>query len=123
MRKCYIAGPMRHHPEWNFPAFNAAAKKLRELGFLVINPAETSDYYDGFLHNNPNKESEPSLTRRIALRDVIVLINELQVENRDFICVLPGWEHSKGASAEVAIARWLRLDVIQYSDTEYWTKQ
>jgi hypothetical protein len=39
-RRVYIAGPMTGHPDWNFPAFHAAASAWRELGWEVINPAE-----------------------------------------------------------------------------------
>ena len=38
--KVYVAGPMRGIPEFNFPAFFAAADKLRGDGFAVFNPAE-----------------------------------------------------------------------------------
>jgi hypothetical protein len=39
--RLYLAGPMTGHPENNYPAFNAAARRLRDAGFVVLNPAET----------------------------------------------------------------------------------
>ncbi|MGE5607641.1 MAG: DUF4406 domain-containing protein, partial [Bacillota bacterium] len=36
----YLSGPMSGLPEHNIPAFNAAAARLRRLGFCVVNPAE-----------------------------------------------------------------------------------
>lgn len=35
----YIAGPMRGYEDYNTPAFNKMEEQLRELGYLVINPA------------------------------------------------------------------------------------
>ena len=40
MTRVYIAGPMTGLPDFNYPAFNAAAAKLRALGLEVLNPAE-----------------------------------------------------------------------------------
>ena len=34
----YLAGPMTGIAEFNFPAFDAAAAKLRDLGYVVFNP-------------------------------------------------------------------------------------
>jgi hypothetical protein len=36
----YISGPMGGLPGFNYPAFNFAAKRLRDLGYNVLNPAE-----------------------------------------------------------------------------------
>ena len=38
--RCYIAGPMSGLPGLNFPAFHAEAKKYRDLGHDVVNPAD-----------------------------------------------------------------------------------
>lgn len=40
MPRIYIAGPMTGLPEYNFPAFHAAAAKWRAAGWEVFNPAE-----------------------------------------------------------------------------------
>ncbi len=40
MTTVYIAGPMTGLPGWNYSAFNAAAKTLRDIGIKVENPAE-----------------------------------------------------------------------------------
>lgn len=39
-KKVYIAGKMRGVPYYNFPAFDAAKKRLEELGFEVFSPAD-----------------------------------------------------------------------------------
>lgn len=38
--RVYISGPMSGLPDLNFPAFNAAAQQLRELGLDAVNPAD-----------------------------------------------------------------------------------
>jgi hypothetical protein len=38
--RVYLAGPMTGLPEFNYPAFNAEAARLRALGYQVENPAE-----------------------------------------------------------------------------------
>lgn len=35
----YIAGPMRGYDEYNSPAFYEMEKLLRDMGYLVLNPA------------------------------------------------------------------------------------
>ena len=85
--KIYLAGPMRGHPDDNYPAFHQAALRLRKAGYTVISPAE---------HNPPNI---PDTELRKAL-----LWDFEQVLYVEAIVTLPGWSSSKGASAEVAIA-------------------
>lgn len=41
--RAYIAGPMTGLPDWNFPAFHAAAARWRGYGWVVVNPAEAFD--------------------------------------------------------------------------------
>ena len=38
--RIYISGPMTGYPEFNFPAFHAAAAAWRAAGWDVVNPAE-----------------------------------------------------------------------------------
>lgn len=95
--KIYVAGPMRGIPEFNFPAFHVAAAKLRAEGHLVFNPAERDiQHHDGF-------------NLREALKDDLEFI----CLHADAVAVLPGWESSKGAQAEVATAKALGLAIIE----------
>jgi hypothetical protein len=54
--------------------------------------------------------------RRYAARDCEVLIRRLRAEGGDAIVVLPDWEESTGAIAEVGVARWVGLPVIPIAD-------
>jgi hypothetical protein len=93
MKRLYVAGPMTGLPEFNFPAFHAAASKLRSLGFEVENPAE-----------NP----EPSCGSWLAYMRMAVV----QVSKVDGLILLPGWEKSKGARVEFNLAVGLGLSVM-----------
>jgi hypothetical protein len=92
-QKAYLSGPMSGYADYNFPAFNAAAAYLRGLGYGVFNPAE-------------NFGGRVDYLRAVYMR---ADIEQLLLAN--FVVVLPGWERSKGASLEVAVALELGLPV------------
>lgn len=87
----YLAGPMTGMPEWNHPAFHAAAKQLRAAGHTVINPAEHG------LH-----ETDWVTCVRRGLRELLGATE---------VVVLPGWQQSKGARLEIAVAGALGMPV------------
>lgn len=91
--KLYIAGPMTGLPEFNYPAFFDAARRLEAVGVEPINPARVA-----------GREGCSSWLdyMRASLRDVAEC---------DGIAVLPGWQDSRGAALEVHIARSLDLPV------------
>jgi hypothetical protein len=82
---------MTGYEDWNFPAFHAAAKAWREMGWQVVNPAETDD-------GDTSKPWDYYMRKDIA-----------HVLTVDAVAVLPGWEKSKGATLEVTIAKELGL--------------
>ena len=93
MTRIYIAGPMSNLPNLNFPAFHAEAARLRALGYEVVNPAE--------INADPTAGWNECMRKDIA-----------QLVTCNAIAMLPGWEHSKGASLEHRIARQLDMQVI-----------
>ncbi|MCX7429346.1 MAG: DUF5664 domain-containing protein [Planctomycetia bacterium] len=101
----YIAGPMRGYPQYNFPAFHGAAEEWSDLGWGVIDPAAL-DEAQGF-----NPETDDVQDAGDFMKRDIDCIMGLDVENGDGLAVLPGWEKSIGARAEVALARWRGLPV------------
>lgn len=116
--RVYIAGPMRGIEYFNFPAFDAARDRLRKFGLNAISPADM-DRAIGF---DPNQIANPEgydwrdlnkvgFNLRDALdRDVAAL------KECDAIYLLDGWEGSKGAQAEKAVAEWLGLKVVYQSE-------
>ncbi len=92
----YLAGPMSGIPDFNYPAFHAAARAIRGFGVKVANPA---DNFDG-------DQTLPWLTYlALAIR---------QVTEATTVVVLPGWETSEGAGLEVYVAYKLGLKIVDY---------
>ncbi len=100
--KVYIAGPMTGLPQHNFPAFDEAARRWRQKGWHVLNPAEmdrmdnvhefTTELLQGFL-------------RKAMSRDLEC------ISQADAIALLPGWSKSSGARVEIALAKYLGLSI------------
>jgi hypothetical protein len=95
---------MRGYPDYNFPAFNAAAADLRRHGYEVWSPAERDVDEDGF---DPTKDQAKPLRYYMRFDLPAVL-------DSDLIAVLPGWEDSQGARLEVQVARECEIPVHGY---------
>jgi hypothetical protein len=114
--KIYLAGPMRGIPEFNFPAFYAAAAGLRAQGHFVFSPAER----DNERHGTDISKGNATGDEKVAAEQHGFNLREALYEDMKFICLeadaialLPGWENSKGANAELATAKALGLEVIE----------
>lgn len=122
MRKFYLSGPMRGYEKFNFPAFDAARDAGRARGFGVMSPADM-DRELGHTENDVLEEiNTPENQRRFAARDCAALL-ALKAENGDGIALLPGWEKSTGAVAELMLARWLKLTVVDATTWEPFTQE
>lgn len=111
MTKVYIAGPMTGIKDWNFPAFFEAERQLEELGYEVINPAHNDGAtVQDALQSAGTPESPNNLWSYYMKRDLP------QVMNVDMLCVLPGWQISKGARLEVTVARAIGLPLMVLKD-------
>lgn len=98
--RLYLAGPMSGYPKHNFPLFNRVAARLRAMGYHVFNPAE-------------NKDGGQFQPRSFYMRlDIPALIDS------EAVVVLPGWEHSRGASLEVWLAVDLDIPVYRCSELD-----
>lgn len=116
--KLYIAGPMRGVPEFNFPAFDAARSHLLTEGFEdVVSPADM-DRDVGFDPSDlPDDHDWAVVPDSFSLAEAVD--RDLQaIRECDAIYLLEGWEHSKGALAEKAVAEWLGLTVMYESEPE-----
>ena len=103
MTVVYLAGPMRGLPRFNEAAFVAVAAALRGLGLEVLSPIEMDGDWSETMTGDQIERGDATgfdmgsaalrCTKAIAAADVV-------------LC-LPGWRASRGATAEVAVARWL----------------
>lgn len=119
--RIYIAGPMRGIPEFNFPAFDEATAWLRARGHDVFNPAERDRDEDGFTgegFDGTEDLSQHGFDLRAALGADLAWITE----HADLVVVLPGWEESKGANAEVATAVALGIPFRRYDTMRNTTR-
>lgn len=78
MKRIYISGPMTGLPDFNFPAFNVEAERLRALGYDVINPVDI----------NPDTTTPYNECLRNDLKALL---------DCDTIAMLPGYGASRGA--------------------------
>jgi hypothetical protein len=109
----YIAGPMRGYPEFNFPAFDCAKEYLEGKGWEVISPADL-DRQMGIegIGKIGNEVFPPDVLKQFVKQDVEA------IQKCDAIYMLQGWQNSKGARAEKALAEWLGLKIIEEGDLE-----
>lgn len=112
--KIYLAGPMRGYAEFNFPAFHAAAAKLRTQGHEVFSPAEKDNERHGVDISKGNltgSEDQAAAEHGFSLREALGVDLAWICAHADAIGCLPGWRNSKGATAERAVGVALGLNV------------
>jgi len=116
MKRTYLAGPMSGIPEFNFPAFNAAAARLREAGHTVFNPAERDIERHGGVDiskgNATGSQEHAAKEHGFSLREALADDTAWICKEATAIAMLPGWENSKGARAEWHLALALGHEVI-----------
>jgi Domain of unknown function (DUF4406) len=101
--KIYIAGPMSNIPQFNFPAFYAAAGVLRQAGFEVVSPAEMDDAEDAGLAMKSSEGSpghHPSKTWGDFLARDVKMLSDTGIQG---IVFLPDWIKSRGAKLEATV--------------------
>lgn len=130
----YISGPMRSHANYNFPAFFEAEERLRREfpKVAIFNPArQDCERYmlSESLRIDPTghsagltlRRTEPDFDLREALASDLMWI----AQECNLMVMLPGWEESKGAVAEHALADALGIRVWEYGHetTDVYTEE
>ena len=106
----FIAGPMQGYRNFNFAAFDKAAADLTASGWLVFSPADRDRerYGDGVWDS---ATGNPKDVPQFNLREALGADTAWLCAKATAIYMLRGWELSKGAQAEWALARALGLDI------------
>ena len=97
-RTIYIAGPMAGLPDNNYAAFDVAEEKLTDEGWFVVNPC--------------NFDSVFGIDMQGRLLEAAMEAELAAIRHLDAIYLLEGWEKSKGARRELAVALENNLMVI-----------
>lgn len=93
-RLVYISGPMSGYENKNRYSFMRAENELHKLGYETLNPARLDQANPNFTYHDFMK------------RDISELLK------CDAICLIPGWENSKGALCEKVVADSIGLQTI-----------
>jgi hypothetical protein len=108
---------MSNIPQFNFPAFFAAAEQLRAAGFEVVSPAEIDNAEDkgaalastdGDMRTIENKKTWGDF----LARDV-KLLADTGIQG---IVFLPNWQDSKGAKLEAFVGLLQGFKFWEYED-------
>jgi hypothetical protein len=112
--KIYLAGPMRGYRLYNFPAFFAAAIQLQECGHIVANPAAR----DMAVGLDPHLDLDHPENAAVFSLKTAFEWDLMEVMKADAIVLLPGWQESKGAQAELVLAISLHRKAYELIDGE-----
>jgi hypothetical protein len=103
--KYYIAGPMTNMPQFNYPYFDREAKRLRDMGYEVVSPAELDDP-ETRKAALASSDGAPGtgVANGETWGDFLARDVKLVADKVDGIAVLDGWQKSRGARLETYIA-------------------
>ena len=119
--KLYIAGPMSGYGDFNFHTFHQAAHILELLGHVSLNPAAKESMPGSWFPDwamIPETFTCPSGSG--TAKDPQFAPG--QIHSRDFemileadgIAMLPGWQRSRGARAELLVAQLCEKSIWQF---------
>ena len=118
--RLYLAGPMTGYPEFNFPAFEAAATDLRRMNYVVWSPHESdleaawkAEHAATYSPANGDPGGSGMESHRFFLA-----VDLQHVCTSDALAVLDGWQASLGARIETYVAFQLDMPVHRYTPGE-----
>ena len=120
----YLAGPMRGYKDFNFPLFFKVGTKLKEAGHEVFNPAERDTKEWGSQNLKTATGNEFEVASALGM-DPLAMARHCFLADTHYICtradaiyLLPGWEASKGATAERALGAAIGLKIVELTNED-----
>lgn len=112
----YIAGPMRGIRLYNFPAFDEARDRLRELGHRALSPADMDREIGMEPLSLPPDHDWTRAPEGFSLVDALSR-DEEAIVNADGVLLLDGYERSTGARREALTAIYLGKRLFRFART------
>lgn len=104
-KKIYLAGPMTGLPDFGYPAFRIALRRLQGHGLVVTSP-----------HLRWNFESESDRAQR---NPDIYLVHGFELLLKcNAIALMPGWRQSNGCKKELRLALDAGYSIYYYQPQE-----
>ena len=94
--RLYLCGPMTGIKKYNFPKFMEEAKRLRDAGYDVVNPAEHA-VFEGF-----DPIAYPDIVCTKERRREFIENDKNLLDECDGMALMDGWGDSAGCKEEVA---------------------
>jgi len=117
--KIYIAGPMRGYPKYNYPLFDKVFKICEFQGFSPVSPAIIDREFGVKDEDLPENGADCNGIVNGAGNQLSIIKRDLSALLKcGAICLLPGWDRSTGAIAELAVAEWAGLTVYFYDEKD-----
>lgn len=104
--RVYVAGPMSGREAYNFPAFDAARDRLMAFAD-VTTPADITREKWQQRHGRAFDPYADQCEYGSQILCDLFALDLIAVCAADVIALLPGWENSKGARLEIAVAKQL----------------
>lgn len=108
----YVSGGMTGLPEFNYPAFRSATASLRAAGYTGWCPTEHTGIDTTGMTGTERSGSDDPRLASFDLQTSFAEYARVITTEVDAVAVIPGWEKSKGARAEVALAQAVGKPII-----------
>ena len=102
--RIYLAGPMTGIPQFNFPAFDAAANALRKEGYTILSPHELDSVeVQAAAWASPDGKLDGGMVAGETWGQILGRDVETIADRVDAIAFLPDWHKSRGARLEAFV--------------------